>query len=921
MTDIALRCARRKDGTETFIGRESVCDLLDDLASSVTGGGAAVVIYGEAGVGKTALLRRVTQRTSARQRWIGGSEAEAVLPFACAADLLTPLRHDFVAVPPAQRRALEVAFALEDGPPPSMLAICAGALGVLAAAGDADPLVIFVDDLQWMDPESRQLLMFVARRLVTERVVIVFALRSEVGKDLLANGLPALRLEGLTPAECQILARTRYPPLRDGELDYLISATGGNPHALLESLAGWGPTTHPDDVTIGLDVRKAWQQLLTPLPADTRHALFALAAGDAPGLPSPPVVLEALGLSLSDLEPAERLGLLRVSSDRLTLRYPLLRQVLVDATPLGVMQSTYQTLAELAPPEQRAWLLAKAVIGPDRHVADALLAAACEARRRGGHATASELALRSAELTACPDERAARLLVAAADSLAGGKPARTERCCADALALRSDPEFVGSATGLRCRALMWMGQAAEAADQLVTTADRMPAAQAPTAARLLRDALIPLAMCGAAGRCLTTAQRSEQLSPATDATPHHKVMLASAYLLVGRVTEGRARLEVAERALAEADSGQDGHALVSLAQARWLVEDFDADLISRTIEGLRSDGSSAVMGLALAIRAELGIRTGRWASAYADAVESVQWATELHQPGMLGYAQVLAARIEAARGDRAQCEERVDRARRAAGKSSPASLAIHCAAVLGLAALAQGEPEEAAEQLRVAWRHARDQALGHPDVVPFVGDLIEAHFRAGQPGQGHQVLRWLDDAAGATGLAHTGALAARCRGLLAEDQTHADAAFAAARADHDRCPMPFERARTLLCEGEMLRRTRRLIAARSPLREAQLIFEGLGARPWAERTARELAASGARTRHTDPASAGIDALTPHELQIARMVAVGKNNSEAAAALFVSRKTVEAHLTRIYRKLGLGSRTELTRAMLALGLAD
>lgn len=895
--------------------------MLDALVASVTGGGAAGVIVGEAGVGKTALLRRIAHRTAARHRWVGGLKTEAVVPFACAADLLTPLKHHFNAVPLLQRRALEVAFALADGPPPGTLAVCAGALGVLAAAGDDDPLVVFVDDLQWIDPESRQLLLFVARRLVTERVVILFAMRTEVGEDGLAHGLPELRLEGLTPAECRQLARTSYPQLRERQLDGLVLATGGNPHALLESLARWGPSEHTDCVAIGLEVRRAWQEVLAPLPASTRRALFVLAVGDSPGLPGPPIILEALGLSLADLEPAERLGLLRVSRDQLTLRYPLLRQVLIDATPLGVMRSTYQALAELAAPEQRAWLLAKAAMGPDPTVAEALFAAACEARRRGGHPTASRLAKRSAELTAHADERAKRLLAAAADSLIGGIPTQTERCCADALALRSDPEFVGSATVLRCRALMWMGRAAEAADQLVTAADRMRAEEAQTAALLLREALMPLAMTGDAQRCLQTARRSEQLVSAEEVSFHGKVMLASAYLFAGRFADGRARLALAERSLSAADSMEDGQTLVSLAQARSWVEDFDAGLITRTIELLRNHGASALMGLALAIRGELGIRSGRWVSAYADAMESLQWATELHQPGILGSALAVAARIEAARGDRAQCEERVEQAR-AAGPSDPGCLGIYGAAVLGLAALSHGEPEMAAEQLSAAWMDARDRGLGDPWVIPFVGDLVEAHVRCGSLDEGREVLTWLDATAETTGLAHVSALAARCHGLLAEDPADADVAFAAAREAHGRCPMPFERARTLLCEGEALRRSRRLVTARFPLREAQLIFEGLGAQPWAQRAATEIAASGGRThRHTDQALAGLDSLTPQELQIARAVAVGKSNTEAAAALFLSRKTVEAHLTRIYRKLGLGSRTELTRLIVAHGVVD
>ena len=202
------------------------------------------MVTGEAGIGKTALLHSLARRSEAPVRWLRGMEAEAVLPFAAAADLLTPLRPYFPAVPPSQRRAIEVALALADGAPPNTLAICAGALGVLAAAGDDSPLLVFVDDLQWIDAESRQLLLFVARRLVTERVGILFAVREGASEDSVVHDLPVLRLQGLTLAECEELARRRNLHTRPQELHELVRATGGNPLAVIETLRA--PERVPD---------------------------------------------------------------------------------------------------------------------------------------------------------------------------------------------------------------------------------------------------------------------------------------------------------------------------------------------------------------------------------------------------------------------------------------------------------------------------------------------------------------------------------------------------------------------------------------------------------------------------------------------------------------------------------------------------
>ena len=283
---------------EPFVGRSRERRLLNALVSSASSGGASGVVLGEPGIGKTALLRQVAQATSHRVCWVRGVESEAVLPFAAAADLLTPFRSWFDNIPDAQRQALEIALTLADGPPPSPLAACAGALGVLAAAGDERPLVILVDDLQWIDPESQQLMLFVARRLATEHAVMLFAARDVPGAQCPIGDLPPLRLTGLDVGECELLARRRGLTVPRDVLESVVRATGGNPLAVLETITRAPPPEGIGEqmVTVGPSARRAWQSVLGRLPAPTRRALFVVAISHAHGFTALPAILDTMQL-------------------------------------------------------------------------------------------------------------------------------------------------------------------------------------------------------------------------------------------------------------------------------------------------------------------------------------------------------------------------------------------------------------------------------------------------------------------------------------------------------------------------------------------------------------------------------------------------------------------------------------------------
>lgn len=906
-----------------FVGRTRELGLLRGIVDGVTvggpAGGSAVVVVGEPGIGKTALLEQVAGGAP-RAVWVRGVESESVLPFAAAADLLLPLREHFDHLPAVQRDALDVALALASPRPGpgtlSPLAVCAGALGVLAAAGERG-LVVIVDDYQSVDPSSRQILSFVARRLAAERVAMIFAVRDGLRGTAVPLDLPTLHLAGLSVEECAQLAAHLRIDVSAAVLAEIVDQTGGNALAVIETLAGQPPEVLRG--AIGLPgaspghAPAAWSGAVDELPEATRTVLFALAVAGRPARAAEiEAALAALGCSLADLEPAERAGLVR-TTPTLVLRHPLLRAVVVDRTPLAARLEIYRALAAHADPTLRAWYRAAATTGPDDAVADDLAAAAVHARGRSGYHESARTWQRAAVLTRDRARRAERLLAAATDAQVAGDSELADVWCDEASRLRADPGFVADVELVRGRARTWLGRLPHAATDLVRAGDAVLEHDPARAARLYAEAVLPLAMANRLHEMLAVALRSEMLEPAGGRTLSSAAMSAVALALRGDAERARDRLEVGERLARGADPVASLPNVCLLATCRGWVEDFAGARRQAgwVLDHARRAGASSVFSMALAARSDVDAWAGNWSAAYVDASEALRWAEELQQAASICYALVALARLDAARAEIAQCHTRLDRARVLATEHGVDWMDVHIPAVRGFAALGIGD-HTAAEHLAAARTAADRGGLGGPNVVPFAGDLVEAWVHAGHRGRAAEALERLDERAASTGLVHPAAAAARGHGILAEDPDLAGASFTRAMELHDRCPMPFERARTLLCWGETLRRMRQPAAARPLLREARGVFDGLGARPWATRAGRELAAAGASPAAGDGAP-DLVGLTPQEFQIARAVAEGMSNTEVASAIFVSRKTVEAHLTRVYRKLGLRSRTELARS--------
>jgi DNA-binding CsgD family transcriptional regulator len=908
---------------DVFVGRDTERTALADLLARADRTGAVILVLGEPGIGKSALLDEAAATTSARVIRLRGTESETVIPFAGTADLLLPLHEHFWTLPAAQRRAVEVALSLDDGPPPAPLAVCAGALGVLSAAAETTPIAVMVDDFPWLDPESRQVITFLARRMPTERAVLVVAARSLPGQPPPIPHVPVLTLGGLGLDECRQLAERLDAPDPEQAAAVLLDGTGGNPLAIRETLARTGPgrgAIHTT-VSIGPVLTRAWRAVLDQLPERTRLALFVAALGRASVLPSLPLALAALGLTVDDLSPAIADGLLHWDGGRAELRHPLLRQVLRESVPLADRHRVYLSIAPHASPEQQAWLLALEVIGPRDDLAEQLADAAASARGRGGYDSAAELLRRSADLTSDPARRSARVLEAASNAFIAGNVSRAAAWADDARLPGQDASFTAAVSLLRGQALIWMGHAQSAFDEFNGEAIRLAPTHPTLAAALMFDSSMARGVQGdVAGAC--AAARSG-LDLAGDRTGYRGFAMAAASIgLTGDAAAVEHLLAEAERT-ADRSTGLDPLARVTIAMVKTWAEQFDSANVElkACVRDSRVGGAHGLLSYALATRSDLSFRMGRWPSSYADALESLLWGDELHQPGASVYGAYTALRIEAARGQRNVCLDRIARIRSAEILNDFQTQHTYLPAGAGLAALTVGDLDEAVDELGQAWAAAQRIGLVHPSVVPFGGDLAEAHARRGNQEAAAEVAAWLEGLATMTNLAYPAASAARCRGLLAKDPEEATEHFRLALRALERAPMPFEVARTLLAYGEMLRRHRRPGAARTPLLEAQNLFRGLGAYTWAVRCTTELAAAGVAPARSASSGTGIELLTPQELQVAREIAAGRSNPEAAEALFLSRKTVEAHLTRVYRKLGVRSRTELTRVLVESGMAD
>jgi DNA-binding NarL/FixJ family response regulator len=919
---------RRSDGGHVaIVGRRTELDELDRLLRH-EGPAAAVVLDGEAGIGKTTIWASAVEtagRRDLRTLVARPAEAEASLPFAALGDLLEPIVDTVAAgLPEPQRKALDLALQRTDVvEPASRLAVSRAAVGLLRAVAADGPLLVAIDDVQWLDAPSEHVLAFAFRRLTGSPVRLLIARRSErelpppLGLDRapFAGTVARVRVQPLQPAEIGALLRGRLGlQLPRPRLLELHAASEGNPFYALEigravqrssDVDGRGPLPVPDDLGDLLRLR------LDALSDEARESTLLAAAATQPTA----ALVESAGGGTNGLAEATRAGVLHVEGDRLRFAHPLLASVAYGSAAPWERRAAHRRLAEAASdPDERARQLAVAVDEPDEAVAAELALAAKNASNRGVPEAGARLAERAAELTPREDERARRERLAAAAEyhVASGDPGRA-RAILDALvgALPAGPERAQ----LLCRLADAVGDDVGASVRLCERAldeagdDPALCAEIHTALGLFTwiagDRARSAVHTREAARSAELAGDESLVAISLGEVCHTDAILTSTYRReeMERALELERRLETFPTYLRPS---------FQLALILMYTDELDEarPLLAAELARMEAAGDEAGRAGVLYRLSELELRAGDWSASLRLARDAVALAAtsnhEQEQAVLLsGLALVLAhlGRVD-------EAVERAEEAMVLARETGDMTIRQRSEAVLGFVALSRGDAAQAVEWLSPARAELQRLGIGELSISQVVQNEIEALVALGRLDEADETIALVEEKGATSNRAWHAAVAARGRALVAaargDDET-ARAQIERALQAHERLPQPFELGRTLLAQGAIERRTKQRAAARRALTRALELFDELGAALWAEKAAAELARIPGRGRASTE-------LTETERRVAELVSHGLSNKEVAARLFVSVRAVEANLSRIYAKLGITSRTQLARRL-------
>jgi DNA-binding CsgD family transcriptional regulator len=904
-----------------LLGRATERETVDGLLEAARSGhGDTVVIHGEPGIGKSALLAYMEDSAAGFQLLRAvGNEAEAELPYAAAQQLCTPTLSALHQLPKPQGDALGVAFGQVRGSPPDQLLVGLALLGLLSLMASKAPVLCVVDDAQWLDHESAQVFAIVARRVRSQPIVFAFGARNV--PEVLA-GLPDVSLRGLGQLEARTLLRSALPePFDESVVERIIAETRGNPLALLELPRGQtraelaGGFALSTSVPVAGKLQESFRRRMTRLPAPSRRLLL-LAAAEPTGDPLLVwLAAQRLGIDESAAPAVEADGLLQMSP-RVIFRHPLVRSAVYEAASPAERRKAHRALAEAtdpgADPDRRAWHRAEATWHPDDEVAAELEASASRAQARGGVAASAAFLQRAAELTLDPEKRFARILAAAkAKRQAGAHEAALE------LATRAERSPLDDHQ--RAQLLVLRGEISFASErgrdapQLLLAAAQQLEVHDPKRARdTYLDAMTAALFAGSQ----TNGIHARDVARAVLAAPQPGgPVTASDQLLHGLallVAEGPASgTPVAQQALerfhANSVTPEEGLRWSWLAGRTaafiWDYEKWDA-LTSRQVEVALASGALSVLPLTLSTTAGVQLFAGRLseAEAHFEQAEAVADATDTRTAA---YAAVL---IAAFRGHEVEARAFIAAAAKdfaARGEGMGVTL-TRCAQ----AALCNGLAQYDEAHL------AAEHALEDPDELWFwpwaTVELIEAASRTGRAGETIPAFERLTESTGSSGTVWGAAVEHRCRAVLSQGVVAEDCYRSAINLLLP-TPLRLDLARTHLLFGEWLRRENRPAEAREQLRAAHAMFTEFGSQSYAERTGIELRATGARIGQRPPSTA--DHLAPQEARVAELVAQGCTNAEIAAQMFISPSTVEYHLHKVFRKLGVKSRTQLAKRVL------
>jgi DNA-binding CsgD family transcriptional regulator len=734
-----------------------------------------------------------------------------------------------------------------------------------------------------------------------------------------SSGLHAVELRGLSSPDAAALVERTRARIDTAVRSRLVRETRGNPLAILEAIAslsdsqllGTAPIAHP--LAVGCSLERAFAQQLDGLPLDTRQALLIAAASDTGSSVEILRALARAGLCANALEPAERLEVITFTGERIDFRHPLVRSAayhLHDPVERRVAHRALAMAVRAGAIERAAWHLAAASTGPDEEVAALLETSATEAFARNAYAAAGSAFETAAMLSPADGERVRRMMNAGRALWLAGEGDRAAALLEGILDLTDEPSARADVQELRGLAMLFTSPVAETCAMLVAEAERIEPHDGERAAVLLANAALTCIMAGDLTRADEIAHRALE-GRGSRAVPTAAMVLSHVRAILGEVDEAFSLVDSLLESLESIEPlGDLSFVLSGTAAALVWIERWEAAgrMLDRIIGTARAAGAAAVLPFPLASVSEFELRRGKIAAAYAAAAESVQLATETGQAGLSCYSLVTLGRVEAVVGHDEDCRGHVAEGLANSRRTGANSIEMYAAATLGLLELSRGRADRAVVHLAESARLERQQGAYLPTVVQGAADLVEAQIRSGATTVARRSLAILEDTACRTGLRWVNAGVARCRGMLA-DEDHYEQDFESALTLYGD-GMAFERARTQLVLGMRRRRSRRRADARAALHEALFYFERNGAEPWAEQARAELRASGEVP--SAETNGSLRSLTAQELQVALTVAQGITTREAAAALFLSPKTVEFHLGNAYRKLGVRSRAELVR---------
>jgi len=900
-----------------LVGRDAEARLITDaLDAARAGRGSAVLVEGEPGIGKTALLADAAVVAGGRGDFVlraRGVRSATDLAFGALHELLTPLTAYIDALPERQASALEVAFGRTSGPAPDRLVLGVAVLGLLEEASAHGTVVLFVDDLHWMDRTSVDALLFAAPRLPALRVLLVAASRRTEQSPDPADSFPTvIRLGPLDDAAAARLLSEVAGHLPEQERSRVQRESYGNPLALLEfSADGAGRALSGSPERMSAHLKRRLLDGVRVLPQGAQDALLLVAAGEDATIRELEEAVSAAGLAPGDLATLERQGLVRRDGDRVAPHHPLVGSAHYDAAGPVRRRAAHRVLAgAVRAPDRRALHRAAATVGLDESVAAELVGVAEAALRQGAPAEAAIAWRRAADLSPDPTHQANRLVEAA-------EAARRAGVSSDASVLltRAKPlaELSDSRVQHRFARAEWMlsmtaDHRGRSAGELVAFADTR--SDATERAEVL---------LWAAAKCYIHQEsdgvRELVASTVERTVPGHgdqdDAVLADVALALVRT--GRRLDEATVDRFLDRAQATDGVIVNCLAFAA--EESGDMALSDRCwTAGVRlfheaartSDEATALCG-----RAAPRITAGHLRDGLADADRAERLSEELELPVVTGMALAEAARALARAGDRDAARVRLDALTRIPVAREFARIVATAAWAEALLAVDEGRHEDALAH------HART-AVNRPIALWAGADLVESALRVGDVAP---VLRWLDDAepvVDATDSAHLRLLVVRARGLLAVDDGEALEHLWAAVGSGAPSTVPFDLAVARLHLGERLRRVRRIVDAREQLAEAVRLFDGIGARSWAVRARTELRAAGGLPARGQARPTAADLLTPQELLVSRMASTGRTNRQIADEVYLSHRTVAAHLSRAFTKLGISRRSQL---MGVLGPSD